>query len=214
MSVFQFDEDEIAFKRRSSSITSDDFDFIYKEESHQHLENISEEEFNYGEDDENSCATPQEVAVLEYSTNASESVFPVSHKPVPEDFKVIRVIGTGAYGKVFLVQERRSGRFFAMKTLKKASILLHSKQTEHTKAEREILEAVRHPFIVKLYYAFQTKKKLYLVLEYVGGGELFTHMLKERMLSEDATRFFAAELILALEHLHSLGIIYRYILNH
>jgi len=96
-----------------------------------------------------------------------------------------------------------------MKTPKKASIVLHEKRTQHTRAERTILEDVQHPFIVKLFYAFQTRRKLYLVLEYVPGGELFMHMARERMFSEDLACFVAAEIVLALEHLHLLGIIYR-----
>lgn len=122
------------------------------------------------------------------------------------DFQLLRVIGKGAYGKVFLVRKSTGvddGRLYAMKVLEKAHIgrisewmgvdswkferphafpVLHAKDTEHTKTERTILEEVRHPFIVKLYYAFQTDAKLYLILEYACGGELFTYLEKERML--------------------------------
>ena len=100
-------------------------------------------------------------------------------------------------------------RFYAMKVLEKAHIVLHAKDTEHTKTERSILEEVRHPFIVKLFYAFQTDSKLYLILDYACGGELFTYLEKEKMLLEDKAIFYISELILAMEHLHRLGIIYR-----
>ena len=102
-----------------------------------------------------------------------------------------------------------SCKYFAMKVLKKATIISKKKDTEHTKAERHILERINHPFIVKFNYAFQTEGKLYLILEYASGGELFTYMEKERIFLEDIAQFYIAELILAIEHLHNLGIIYR-----
>lgn len=129
------------------------------------------------------------------------------------DFEPISVIGKGAYGKVFLVRKREADQertnLYAMKVLRKASIVLHGKDAEHTKNERTILEEVRHPFIVTLHYAFQTQAKLYLILSYASGGELFTYLANEKMFSEDVARFYLAELLLALEHLHELGIIYR-----
>ncbi|KAG0205883.1 serine/threonine protein kinase psk1 [Mortierella sp. GBA30] len=131
------------------------------------------------------------------------------HKMTPDDFKFLKVIGRGAYGKVYLVRHISTNALYAMKVLKKASIIVHAKDTECTMSERKILEAIRHPFIVKLHYAFQTDHRLYLILEYASGGELFTHLAAERMFSEENTAFYAAQLVLALEHLHSLGIIYR-----
>lgn len=127
----------------------------------------------------------------------------------PDDFQTLKVIGKGAFGTVTLVKHKVSGSLYAMKVLKKASLVLHLKEAEHTKAERQILEDVSHPFIVKLFYAFQTKEKLHMILEYASGGELFTQLAAERMFSEEVASFYAAELVLALEHLHSLGIIYR-----
>ena len=96
-----------------------------------------------------------------------------------------------------------------MKVLKKATIVRNQKDTAHTKAERNILEAVKHPFIVDLIYAFQTKGKLYLILEYLSGGELFMHLEREGIFLEDTACFYVAEITLALEHLHRQGIIYR-----
>ncbi|KAJ3020572.1 Ribosomal protein S6 kinase beta-1 [Thoreauomyces humboldtii] len=144
------------------------------------------------------------------------------------DFQVMSVIGKGAYGKVFLVRKNPNARsnssssldanvtgvsvkpdLYAMKVLKKASIVLHGKDAENTKNERGILEDVRHPFIVTLHYAFQTDAKLYLLLSYASGGELFSYLAREKMFSEDVAGFYVAELLLALEHLHGLGIIYR-----
>ncbi|KAI8333378.1 kinase-like domain-containing protein [Chlamydoabsidia padenii] len=126
-----------------------------------------------------------------------------------DDFEIIKLLGRGAYGKVMLCRHIKSDQLYAMKILKKASLMVHTKNAEHTKAERQILEEVQNPFIVQLMYAFQTNDRLYLILAYAPGGELFTHMATEHMFSEDVARFYLAELVLALEHIHSLGIIYR-----
>jgi len=130
----------------------------------------------------------------------------------PQDFELRKVLGKGGYGKVFQVRKLTGddkGKIFAMKVLKKATIVRNSKDTAHTKAERNILEAVKHPFIVDLLYAFQTKGKLYLILEYLSGGELFMHLEREGIFMEDTACFYVAEITLALEHLHRQGIIYR-----
>lgn len=95
-----------------------------------------------------------------------------------------------------------------MKVLKKEHIIKRN-QVEHTKTERNVLEKLEHPFIVTLQYAFQTDKKLYLVLDYCAGGELFFHLGKAGKFPESRARFYAAEIVLALEYLHSQNIIYR-----
>lgn len=107
---------------------------------------------------------------------------------------------------MFLVRHKKSECLYAMKVLKKASLVLH---VNHVKTERQILEQVRHPFIVQLYYAFQTKEELHMILQYAVGGELFRYMNQEGMFDEPMASFYAAELVLALSHLHSLGIVYR-----
>ncbi|XP_045781296.1 ribosomal protein S6 kinase alpha-5-like isoform X2 [Maniola jurtina] len=128
-------------------------------------------------------------------------------------FDLLKVLGTGAYGKVFLVRKRcgvDEGKLYAMKVLKKASIVQKLKTAEHTRTERQVLEAVRAcPFLVTLHYAFQTDAKLHLILDYVAGGELFTHLYQREHFHEKEVRIYIAEIILALEQLHKLGIIYR-----
>ncbi|XP_031849022.1 ribosomal protein S6 kinase alpha-5 isoform X2 [Nomia melanderi] len=128
-------------------------------------------------------------------------------------FDLLKVLGAGAYGKVFLVRKKTgsdAGRLYAMKVLKKASIVQKKKTTEHTKTERQVLEAIRDsPFLVTLHYAFQTDTTLHLILDYVSGGELFTHVFLRDHFTEDEVRIYIGEVILALEHLHKLGIIYR-----
>jgi ribosomal protein S6 kinase beta len=113
------------------------------------------------------------------------------------------------YIQVFLVRKKATRKLYAMKVLRKATLTIHTKTKEHTKNERSILELVQHPFIVKLWFAFQTSTKLYLILGYAQGGELFSHLASERMFSEDVAAFYIGEILLALDHLHSLGIIYR-----
>uniref|UniRef100_A0A672R6K7 Ribosomal protein S6 kinase n=3 Tax=Cyprininae TaxID=2743694 RepID=A0A672R6K7_SINGR len=129
-----------------------------------------------------------------------------------ECFELLRVLGKGGYGKVFQVRKvsgAGSGKIFAMKVLKKAMIVRNAKDTAHTKAERNILEEVKHPFIVDLIYAFQTGGKLYLILEYLSGGELFMQLEREGIFMEDTACFYLAEISMALGHLHQKGIIYR-----
>ncbi|XP_040465569.1 ribosomal protein S6 kinase beta-2 isoform X5 [Falco naumanni] len=123
--------------------------------------------------------------------------------------------GAGAPGEwpgvfqVRKVQGTNTGKIFAMKVLKKAKIACNAKDTAHTRAERNILEAVKHPFIVDLIYAFQTGGKLYLILECLSGGELFMQLEREGIFLEDTACFYLSEITLALGHLHSHGIIYR-----
>ncbi|KAI8081150.1 kinase-like domain-containing protein [Thamnidium elegans] len=151
-----------------------------------------------------------EVPLDENFISSSISTAPSAPRKVSlDDFEILKLLGRGAYGKVMLCRHIESGILYAMKVLKKASLFVHAKNAEHTKAERQILEEVGHPFIVQLYYAFQTNDRLYLILEYATGGELFTHMATEHMFTEDVARFYLAELLLALEHLHGLGIVYR-----
>jgi len=125
-----------------------------------------------------------------------------------DDFVSIRVLGRGSFGKVVLVKKKDTETLYAMKILKKSHILKRN-QVEHTKTERNVLEYIQHPFIVALRFAFQTKTKLYLVLDYYSGGELFFYLGKEGKFSESRAKFYAAQIVLALQYLHELGIVYR-----
>ncbi|XP_052007581.1 ribosomal protein S6 kinase alpha-2 [Xyrauchen texanus] len=131
-------------------------------------------------------------------------------KADPSQFQLLKVLGQGSYGKVFLVRKIKgsdTGQLYAMKVLKKATLKVRDRV--RSKMERDILAEVNHPFIVKLHYAFQTEGKLYLILDFLRGGDLFTRLSKEVMFTEEDVKFYLAELALALDHLHSLGIIYR-----
>lgn len=130
-----------------------------------------------------------------------------------EDFELLKVIGKGAFGKVMLVRKRvtdatSSSPIYAMKVLKKASVFAKN-QVEHTKSERRILRDIDHPFVVRLRFAFQTEDKLYLVMDYYSGGSLFFHLRKCKKFSEKQARFYSAQLLLSMAHLHELNIAYR-----
>jgi len=131
-------------------------------------------------------------------------------KADPSQFELLKVLGQGSFGKVFLVRKiigNDTGTLYAMKVLRKATLKVRDRV--RTKMERNILTEVQHPFIVRLHYAFQTEGKLYLILDFLRGGDLFTRLAKEIMFTEEDVKFYLAELALALDHLHSLGIIYR-----
>ncbi|CAI2374246.1 unnamed protein product [Moneuplotes crassus] len=125
-----------------------------------------------------------------------------------EDFTLLKVVGKGSYGTVMLARKIDSGEVLAIKMLKK-SYLKKRKQEIHTKAERFILETINHPFIVNLKYAFQNTEKLYFCLEFCPGGELFFHLQRVENFDEEVTRFYSAQMVLALEHLHKNNVIYR-----
>jgi protein-serine/threonine kinase len=133
---------------------------------------------------------------------------PTLGAPTLDDFILMKVVGKGSYGKVMLVKHKSEPAVYAMKMLRKENVIKRN-QVEHTKTERNVLEAVSHPFIVTLHYAFQTPKKLYFVLEYCPGGELFFHLSRAGRFSEGRCRFYASEILLAIEYLHRLNIIYR-----
>lgn len=103
---------------------------------------------------------------------------------------------------------RCAGQIYAMKVLKK-SVIAALGQIEHTKAERDILFIIRHPFIVRLRFSFQSEDKLFLITDYYNGGSLYSHLRKSKFFSEERARFYGAELLSALDHLHQNQIIYR-----
>ncbi|KAI6117641.1 kinase-like protein [Pisolithus croceorrhizus] len=127
----------------------------------------------------------------------------------PRDFEFLKLIGRGTFGKVFQVRKRDTKRIYAMKVLSKKEIIA-KKEVAHTIGERKILQrSLESPFLVGLKFSFQTDADLYLVTDFKSGGELFWHLQKETRFSEERARFYVAELVLALEHLHKYNIIYR-----
>jgi len=125
-----------------------------------------------------------------------------------EDFDPLRVIGKGAFGEVRLVQKVDTGHVYAMKVLRKAD-MVEKEQVAHVRAERDILVEVDHTWVVKMFYSFQDEENLYLVMEFLPGGDLMTLLMKKDTLPEDVTQFYVAETALAIETIHKLGFIHR-----
>lgn len=127
----------------------------------------------------------------------------------PSDFEFLKVIGQGSYGKVLLARDRKELRVYAVKVLQKKMIIKRNEEN-HIMCERNVLlKSLNHPFLVNLHYSFQTREKLYFILEYVNGGELYFHLQKEKYFSEPRARFYAAEITSALGYLHANCIVYR-----
>ncbi|KAL8674428.1 MAG: hypothetical protein Q9168_001161 [Polycauliona sp. 1 TL-2023] len=124
------------------------------------------------------------------------------------DFAIQRTLGTGSFGRVHLVQSKHNGRFYAVKVLKKVQVV-KMKQVEHTNDERRMLQKVKHAFLVTLWGTFQDSKNLYMVMDFVEGGELFSLLRKSQRFPNPVAKFYAAEVTLALDYLHSMHIIYR-----
>eukprot|EP00347_Sterkiella_histriomuscorum_P002281 403368758 len=156
-----------------------------------------------------SSGSPDSRLLLQSETvQLSQNLLNSTAKISKDDFKIIKVIGRGTFGKVFMVKKKDVSIVYAMKVLKKEQVASRNLRIK-TQAEREILEKIKNPFIVDLHYAFQTDEKLYFVMDFLNGGELFWHLRKDMKFSERRACFYAAEIICALECLHSNGIIYR-----
>nr|QCW06540.1 serine/threonine kinase AKT [Pinctada imbricata] len=125
-----------------------------------------------------------------------------------EDFEFLKVLGKGTFGKVILCKEKATNHLYAIKILKK-QVIVAKDEVAHTLTENRVLQTTRHPFLTQLKYSFQTPDRLCFVMEYVNGGELFFHLSRERIFSEDRTRFYGAEIISALGYLHENNIVYR-----
>ncbi|GMG99128.1 hypothetical protein Nepgr_000968 [Nepenthes gracilis] len=125
-----------------------------------------------------------------------------------DDFELLTIIGRGAYGEVQLCREKSSGNIYAMKKLKKSEMLSRG-QVEHVRAERNLLAEVASHCIVKLYYSFQDAEYLYLIMEYLPGGDMMTLLMREDTLTEHVARFYIAQSVLAIESIHKHNYIHR-----
>lgn len=164
----------------------------------------------------------QESISKSFTSNNRESKRSIRDKKTPEDshrvkkrqmglddFELIKVIGRGSYAKVFLVEYRKTQKCYAMKVIKK-SLVNDDEDIDWVQTEKHVFEqATNHPFLVGLHSCFQTESRLFFVIEYLCGGDLMYHMQRKRKLPEDQARFYSSEIMLALDYLHSKGIIYR-----
>ena len=143
--------------------------------------------------------------------NRTKPMF-TNHKTVKEvkleDFKILKVIGRGSFGKVCLVEYLPRKEIYAMKSLKK-DILIEQDQIDNTLLEKEILQTIDHPLLCGLVFCFQTPERIYFVMPFLNGGELFQHLRKFRTFDEEKVRFYGAQIALALQYLHEKGIVYR-----
>ena len=129
-----------------------------------------------------------------------------------ENFKVLKVIGKGRCGKVFLVKYLPTHELYAMKSLKKDILIELEKEqknnTNNTLLNKEILESIYYPFLCNIVFNFQAEERIYFIMEFLQGGELFQHLKKFRTFDEDKVRFYGAQIALALEYLHKKGVVY------
>ncbi|KAK9829756.1 hypothetical protein WJX72_007695 [[Myrmecia] bisecta] len=160
------------------------------------------------------CDSQQDILVTTHGEggtrgDVAEGSAAALHRAIgPGDFELLRVVGQGAFGKVFQVRKKDTGQVYAMKVMRKERIM-EKDHGSYVKAERDILTAVFHPYIVTLRYSFQTATKLYLVLDFINGGHLFFQLYRQGIFSEQLACLYCAEIVLAITHLHGLGFVHR-----
>lgn len=149
--------------------------------------------------------------IIERDKTQSKTIYQRNASEIPvilTDFKLIRKIGRGGFGIVYLVQKTDDGKYYAMKQLRK-DLLIKTEAVLYTKIEKEVLKLAHHPFLVGMSFVFQTPSNIYFVMKYYRGGELYGHLRKRHHFDENITRFYVAQIVLALGELHKNMVIYR-----
>lgn len=172
------------------------------------LTNVVERMFSVDTaDDRDQWIAAIERVALQLGTKRGSVLKPMK-KVMLDDFEFLKMLGRGTFGKVILCREKATKQLYAIKILKK-SVIIQKDEVEHTLTENKVLQNTRHPFLTELKYSFQTPDRLCFVMEYVNGGELFFHLSRERVFSEDRTKFYGAQIVSALAYLHTNHIVYR-----
>ena len=144
----------------------------------------------------------------EMKSNTNQEINIENIKLTYNDFKALKLLGTGSFGRVLLVRYLKNNILYAMKILSKKQIKLKH-QEEHTKTERDLMVKINNPFIVNINFAFQDDSKLYIVSDFMQGGDMFYHLHSKKKFEESIVKFYAIELILGLGFLHKNNMIYR-----
>ena len=159
----------------------------------------------------NCCKKKKEEALIEQE-DVEKVIYnddnPLGIKLKAEDFEKYKLLGKGSFGDVFLVKFKSNNQYYAMKILDKKTVVSYN-QEEHTKSERDLMVKVNCPFIIDIKFAFQDKHNLYLLTEFMQGGELFFHLYREKRFNNEKAKFYAIEIILAIEFLHKKNMMYR-----
>jgi serine/threonine protein kinase len=154
--------------------------------------------------------TPLSAGGKAYGLSAYEMHKPAAPKAVKlDDFHIVKRVGKGGFASVYLVRLKAStGRYWALKVIKKSEVV-KLKQEKQILNEKNILRSITHPFIVEMAQTFQDQQYLYMVLEYLHGGDLFCYLRKSQKFEEDEAKFYVSEVLIALAYLHSVDVVYR-----
>jgi len=154
----------------------------------------------------NCCKKKNEDLLESFLANKDDNPFGIKLKVT--DFQKLKLLGKGSFGEVYLVKFKKNNKLYAMKILDKNDII-EKHQEEHTKIERDLLTRINCPFIVNIKFAFQDKDNLYIITDFMQGGELFFHLHKEKRFKDEKAKFYIIEIILAIEYLHKNKMLYR-----
>ncbi|MBN3286227.1 SGK3 kinase, partial [Polyodon spathula] len=186
-------------------------EFIQRLVTHPQLSNHPDVRAFLLMDKPNNLSDPSEDDEEKHNSTSGDINLGPSGNPQakPTDFDFLKVIGKGSFGRVLLAKHKLDNTYYAIKVLQKR-VILNRREQKHIMAERNVLlKNIKHPFLVRLHYSFQTADKLYFVLDFINGGELFFHLQRERTFPEPRARFYIAEMASALGYLHSINIVYR-----